>query len=222
MILAFWVSAFGYYFELLDLEFMLSILGVILLTTGSKQYNIMGAFILINSLISYLGLLYSDIFIILTAFFSTVSALNYFAPEIKTSTLNPYTVHLGFYCGNNRSFKMRIGEILGIMPVSSTCIIAKDIAIMIKDGKVETLHSKTVEKSSNYLVVDTGIVATDHIIEMMLQKNGIIIQKSIVSCDCIAIIEDILKEIKLEPKNRLEFIPSIYLRKVLKHGKKSI
>lgn len=142
-------------------------------------------------------------------------------PTIETKVLNPYTIHLGFYKGDNATLKMNIAELFDLR-AKSVCVIARDKALRIKDGVFAIVPATSVNLSGRYLVIDTGVVAEHRFIVEMMKFRGVVAEKHFLYSPCLCIIKELLALIGPEysPSSLWDYIPSIYLRKVLKNGRK--
>lgn len=190
------------------------IIGILLMTKQSEQKLIMGIYIIVLMFIQcFISTIPLAVYLAITVIFTCLAVLNYFAPKIDTSNLNPQTIQLCFYCGDGGNIKMRIGEIIGFMPVKSVVVSAHDIALRIREHKFQIVPAQSIIDSKNYLVVDTHIVADDLFIERMLKMNNKDAPNNLFSSHCMDIPS--LINSYYAPKNILEKIPSVYMRRIL-------
>lgn len=227
MIYLFWIIALIssatpaglYYDNLLRAQLIVLLLAVL------PKLN--GELLLASVMVIYMGVV--SLFMASSPLQTNIELVIFFAwwvwlrmrPEIATNTLNPYTIHIGFYKGNKSSLKMNMSELLGL-PVKSVCVIARDTALRLKDGTYNIVPAQSINSSGNYLVIDTGVVATDEYMNLMKGYQGVKSKDELLYSNCITTIRKLLGAIgyKYYPSGFFDNIPSMYLRKVLKYGRK--
>ena len=154
------------------------------------------------------------------AFFMSYFMYLCLRPEISTAkTINTDNIILAFYKGTKGSLLMNIGSLFGL-DVKSMCLIAGDNCLRLKKNKkvfVVTTNVKGILEDDNYLKIDTGVPVTKKFITQLRDYANVKAGVGIFRCRCIEAVHNLLGLIGEEwrPKNKLEWIPSVYLKRCL-------
>lgn len=161
------------------------------------------------------GHTFVEYYIPLTALFLAWAIWIQKRPEIGYLVYNHTNLCLAFYKGKNTSIRANLTALLGLN-VTSVDILYKDSIWRYKHGALIKVNHSIDE----YILFDTGVKPNeniDNIIDTIIKTP----YKSIwYKSNCVELLRPLLKELNLEPKNYLDTIPSIYLRRVLENARR--
>lgn len=154
------------------------------------------------------------VYIPLTALFLAWAIWIQKRTEIGYLPYNHTNLCIAFYRGRNHSIRANLSALLGLN-VTSVDILYKGSIWRYKHGEL----IQTNQSIDEYIIFDTGIKPTVEIDDILYKISRTKYKPLWYNANCTLILLPLLKELKISPKNYLETIPSIYIRKLLKNGR---
>ena len=123
-------------------------------------------------------------------------------------------VFIGFYQGTHAPFLSSLAALFGL-PFPSVAIIAGDTVLRASGSGKMVINNSSVVRGGDFLLIDTGVMATEKIFEEIAKCSGKPTKAlGVFRTKCIKNCEPVLEMLGLKPKSFFYYMPSIFYYQV--------